>query len=180
MPHPSNFPQNFARRTLFIVGILVLLIIVAFVFARYASAPSPEKYPNVILGGDRKDFKGVDKEYPHTTIEIGGETVQVELVLTPAERAKGLSGRKSLAVDNGMLFVFETPGIYSFWMADMFFPIDIIWIDEQKKIVHIENNVLPESFPTTYTSSEPAKYVLEVPAGFSDKAGLLVGNPVLF
>ena len=62
----------------------------------------------------------------------------------------------------------------------MFFPIDIIWINEEKKVVHMEKNVPPESFPKIFTPSEPAKYVLEVPAGFSDENGLMAGDEVLF
>ena len=167
-----------------------MLITVVFTYSKYISAPSPEKYPNIVFDGDRKDSGNTDKKYPATdsnttvpntaTIKIAGKTIQVDLALTPAERAKGLSGRESLPDARGMLFIFEASGIYSFWMADMLFPIDIIWINEQKKIVHIEANVLPESFPKTFASIESAKYVLEVSAGFSDKTKLSAGDTITF
>ena len=102
--------------------------------------------------------------------------VKVDLALTPSEHAKGLSGRQSLMEGEGLLFVFDKPGKYSFWMQDMNFPIDIIWLSsfQEKgqrgfKIVHIKKDASPASYPDIYAPSENAEYVLEVVAGFSEK-----------
>ena len=81
--------------------------------------------------------------------------------ITPKERQTGLSNRDSLPKDSGMLFLFDRPDIHLFWMKDMNFPIDIFWISEEGKIISIERQISPESFPATFTSSSPAKYVLE-------------------
>ena len=112
-------------------------------------------------------------------IKINGIPVEVELADTLEKRVRGLSGRADLSENRGMLFIYDTPGFYEIWMKDMEFPVDIIWIDKNGKIIDITKNVKPESFPKTFTSSGPAKYILEVNAGFSDKNNLKVGDLVI-
>jgi uncharacterized membrane protein (UPF0127 family) len=114
------------------------------------------------------------------TVEISNKTIQIELADTPALRTLGLSGRDSLAPDHGMLFVFEKPDRYGFWMKEMNFSIDIIWIDASKKIVHIEERVSPESYPKIYIPDAQALFVLEVPAGFVTENKIRVGDEVKF
>jgi uncharacterized membrane protein (UPF0127 family) len=79
-----------------------------------------------------------------------------------------------------MLFVFDRPDTYSFWMKDMNFPIDIIWLSSDMKVVYTKKNARPELYPEIYIPKEKAKYVLEVVAGFSDKNNLQEGDSVLF
>ncbi|RLE03514.1 MAG: hypothetical protein DRJ11_04065 [Candidatus Aminicenantes bacterium] len=96
-----------------------------------------------------------------------GQKIVAELAVTPWERQRGLMFREELAANEGMLFIFEEDGLYSFWMKNMKFPLDILWLDKNKKIVHIEENVPPcqaEPCPS-YTPSLPARYVLELKAG---------------
>lgn len=99
-------------------------------------------------------------------IEINDVVINVEVADTDAERAQGLSGRESLKEGEGLLFIFEKEGFYGFWMKDMNFPIDIAWINKDKKIIHIENGVSPETYPKVFQPTEKSLYVLEVPAGF--------------
>ena len=113
-------------------------------------------------------------------VKIAGQTVKVELALTMQAQAQGLSGRKILEENEGMLFVFKNSGRYSFWMKDMNFPIDIIWLDETLHIVYIIKNAEPSSYPNTFTPNLEAKYVLEVPTGFSKKNNLKEGDDVYF
>lgn len=113
-------------------------------------------------------------------VEVGGEKIMVDVANTPESRTLGLSGRKSLENDEGMLFVFDQPSKYSFWMKDMNFPIDIIWLDESKKIVHIKKDARPELYPESYAPRGDAKYVLEVVSGFSEKNNLKEGDKVKF
>src|SRR3989344_9043068 len=75
-------------------------------------------------------------------IKIAGQTIKVDLVLTPAEQEKGLSGRSELKEGEGMLFVFNKPDKHLFWMKDMNFPIDIIWLDVNKKVIYIKKSAL--------------------------------------
>lgn len=103
------------------------------------------------------------------SLKINDADLYVELADTPGKRAQGLSGRKELKENRGMLFVLDKPDIYSFWMKDMNFPIDIIWIGEDLKIVDITRNAKPESYPKTFQPKKPAKYVIEVNAGWTLK-----------
>jgi len=113
-------------------------------------------------------------------VRLAGQVVEVDVVATPDEQAKGLSGRSGLMEGYGMLFLFEKPDFYGFWMKDMLFSIDIIWIDKDKKVVHMEKSVSPETYPKSFVPSALAKYVLEVPAGFSEKFKVKVGDVVEF
>ena len=113
-------------------------------------------------------------------VQMGGQNVRVDLALTEAEHTKGLSGKNELVENEGMLFVFDKPGKYSFWMKDMNFPIDIVWISSDMKVVYIKKNADPKLYPETYGPDTDAKYVLEVMAGFSDKNNLKVGDSLKF
>ncbi|MCC2630623.1 MAG: hypothetical protein K0S38_432 [Candidatus Paceibacter sp.] len=102
--------------------------------------------------------------------------VSLEIVDTQAERDQGLSGRENLPKDHGMLFVFDRTDIYKFWMKDMKFSIDMIFLDENFHIVSIEKNVSPDTFPQTFQPSVPIKYVLECATGFAERHRLKVGD----
>ena len=106
-------------------------------------------------------------QFPVPTIRIGETTLRIEIVDTQELREKGLSERMSLEKNKGMLFVFEKPGTPGFWMKDMNFAIDIIWIDKDNKVVEITNSITPETFPEVFYSKEPIQYVLEVNAGWA-------------
>ena len=115
------------------------------------------------------------------SVEVAHQKIKVDVVYTPETRAQGLSGRESLAENAGMLFVFDNPSDYSFWMKDMNFSIDIIWIDEDMKITYIKKNATPESYPEGFSPKEKtSKYVLEVFSGFSDKYNLTEGDLIKF
>lgn len=123
-----------------------------------------------------KTYPGCQSCGVKTDILIGKTPLAVEIADTPSERARGLSGRESLKEGEGMLFVFDEPSRVGFWMKDMNFAIDIIWIDAQGRVVGVEKGVKPESYPDTLIPPEEVKYVLEVPAYFSDTASINVGD----
>jgi len=102
-------------------------------------------------------------------IIIGDRVIKVESAESVMEKQKGLSGRNFMRTNNGMLFIFSQSDYYPFWMKDMKFPIDIIWIDEKLKIIGFEKNINPNSFPKKFIPQLPAKYVLEVNGGWSDE-----------
>lgn len=120
-------------------------------------------------------------DVPH--VVVGGTTVAVEVAATPADRARGLGGHTPLGEFEGMLFVFERPGHHAFWMKGMSFPIDIIWIDDGR-VVHVEAHVPPPDPGSSdltlpvYVPSAPARYVLEVTAGFTERHGIDAGASV--
>lgn len=105
-----------------------------------------------------------------------GVYIQVKVADTDKTRELGLSHTASLGKKEGMLFVFPQVGVYSFWMKDMNFPIDIIWVDENLKIVDRSLFVSPSSYPKTFIPQSPVKYVLELPTGVSNDYGFIVGS----
>lgn len=130
-----------------------------------------------------KNLNKPNPENPQPTVKIGDLTIPVEVVEAPEEKARGLSGRSSLNENMGMLFVFSPKEKASFWMIDMNFPLDIIWITDEK-IIGIEKNVpAPEKgtqndkLPLYYSPSE-IDHVLEVNSGFSDSHNLKPGDAV--
>lgn len=95
-----------------------------------------------------------------------GFVVHAGLARTTEEKKQGLSGRPSLADNEGLLFLYENTSRPSYWMKDMLMPIDILWINEET-LVGFEQNAQPETPPTTlFTPEKPINRVLEVPAGF--------------
>lgn len=117
---------------------------------------------------------------PTATITIGTEQLRIARADTPGSRELGLSGITSLSDDEGMLFIFEEDGRHAFWMKDMAFSIDILWISSGGRVVFIAPSVAPETYPQAFTSDSPARYVLEVPAGFATEHGIEVGSKVVF
>ena len=112
------------------------------------------------------------------TVRLADTSVTAEIARTKAERVRGLSGRAALAAGRGMLFIFPASGRHGIWMRDMNFAIDIIWLNEAKKIVHLKRSVSPDTYPESFRPSEPARYVLELSAGWSAEHGLRVGDTV--
>lgn len=117
--------------------------------------------------------------YQKTVLMVGDVSLTALIADSEALRTQGLSGTQSLEKDRAMLFVFEKPGIYPFWMKEMRYPIDIIWLDEAKHVVFIKENATPESFPEAFTNTQPAKYVVEVVAGFAKEHGVEIGTTML-
>ncbi|OGC92586.1 hypothetical protein A2899_02745 [Candidatus Amesbacteria bacterium RIFCSPLOWO2_01_FULL_49_25] len=114
-------------------------------------------------------------------ISINEKQFDVEIADTPKKIELGLSGRENLPPDSGMLFVFEKPASYPFWMKDMRFSLDFIWISN-RKVVQISENVLPPDashpVPTTITPDQPVDHVLEVTAGFVKNHAININDEV--
>ncbi len=110
------------------------------------------------------------------------ECINVEVVNTPKERAQGLMFRKQLGQNEGMLFVFKGEQKTYFWMKNMFIPLDIIWINHDKKIVGVKEHVQPcvQKECNVVVPPEKAKYVLEINAGRVKELGLKVGDSLDF
>lgn len=104
-------------------------------------------------------------------ITTQGTRILSELADTPEKRARGFMYRDSLARDRGMLFVFPEPQHWTFWMKNTSIPLDIIWLDRNKKVVHVERNVpachRSDDGCPQYQPTEEAMYVLEVAAGMA-------------
>jgi hypothetical protein len=108
-----------------------------------------------------------------TLIQVpSGQQIAVEIAESTASQIKGLSDRACIGDEWGMLFSFSNETYRDFWMKDMNFPIDIVWMNEDKKVVDVTKNAKPDSYPKTFSSSSPAQYVLELSAGNADELGL--------
>jgi len=111
-----------------------------------------------------------------------GKVLQVELMVSDEDRAMGLMFRPSLAPDRGMLFLFETPEFHGIWMKNCKFPIDIVWLDETKRVVHLAEKVPPcraDPCPV-YEPLRKASWVVELNAGQARREGAVVGATVGF
>ena len=113
-------------------------------------------------------------------ISIDDTLVRVVVADTPQARTQGLSGQNGLGAGTGMLFVFFDEGTHGIWMKDMLFSIDILWISATNEVIHIEKNVAPETYPAAFRSTQPARYVLEVSAGFAEEHNIIEGSKVSF
>lgn len=111
-----------------------------------------------------------------TTLVSGGRTYTLEIVSTAESREKGLGGRREMASDRGMIFVFDPPGVQCIWMKDMQFPLDIIWLNSVKTVTKVASNVSPSSYPEKYCNDDEAKYVIELNAGEAKRAGIAPGK----
>ena len=120
---------------------------------------------------------GTSEETP-PAVHVNGQTVHIALADTPETRSRGLSGRSELSFDEGMLFVFPEDGAYGFWMKDMQIPIDIIWMSQAGVVVDMALNVSPDTYPASFFPKTPARYVLEVAAGFAERYSVRIGDTV--
>lgn len=120
-------------------------------------------------------YIGVRGTY-NTDLKVAGQNFLVQIVDTDASRQQGLSGGYSMCERCGMLFVFDDMSERRFWMKDMKFDIDIIFIDTDKKIVKIYENVDRKKFPEVYAAN--AKYVLELKSGVVKSGGIVVGDVI--
>lgn len=152
--------------------IIIIAVIVLFFSSMYGVRCLSTKVCDSIV---------VDKFVRHDfTVLMPKGALQVEVADTNASRELGLSGRKKMGNDEGLIFIFDVPGRYGFWMKDMSFPLDIMWINQNGIVVNIERNVTPESYKEkkTYINQADASYVLEINAGQAEKFGLYLGSKI--
>lgn len=148
-----------------IFAIIIILISGLLIFNRLEKQVQNSEKPGVII-----------------TNENGQKiNVTTEIADTPKKHQQGLSNHQPLQENQGMLFVFNEKQIQSFWMKNMLFPLDIIWI-EDNRIAKINANLAPEGETpqNIYKSDIPVNYVLEVPAGFCQKNNIKIGDKVFY
>jgi uncharacterized membrane protein (UPF0127 family) len=156
---------------------LILLCLLYFLYKGQIAAPAP-------TNENSAQNKQVSTEsttparsnYQTITISIGQNEILAEVADTEAKRELGLGNRTTLAENHGMLFIFDTPSRYGFWMKDTNFPLDFVWIDQNKKIIDITSDVSPETYPEVFYPSGEVLYVLEISGGLSKKLGIEIGE----
>jgi len=122
--------KNYFHEIVFSRLALSIFIIIMFVLVAFFNQPSANVVNNYDISGSK-------------LILPNGNVIAVEIADTFKQRSKGLSGRDNLNADSAMLFVFDKESYYSFWMLDMNFPIDIVWLDSEYKVVDIAKNIKP-------------------------------------
>ncbi len=147
---------------------LIALLVASVLFLILGFFPEPKE----------KISQNISRTAESSVVLIKDIKIPVEIADTEALRTLGLSGRESLDYNSGLLFVFDRPDRYGFWMKDMKFSIDIVWA-ESGRIIYIEKSVSPTTFPKVFYPTTPASLVLELPAGFCDTYDLKVGDSFL-
>lgn len=161
--------------------LIILCILCACIFfGMYSMSHAPS-----VRQTESKQNESIESPASQEILQVltaDGSTYGYKILLrdTPELRTKGLSGRSSLGTDEVMLFAFERDGRNFFWMKDMLFSIDIVWLDSDKKVIHIERDAKPESFPKSFGPDADSKYVLEFKEGVAESIGLKVGDIINF
>ncbi len=158
------FSSHNIKRALYVFGVIVACLLFLFTI-------------NVVI--EKSAMKKVNNKSAHAVaVSVGDSVIWTEVANTEATREHGLSGKITLAPNTGMLFVFEQSGMWGFWMKNMLFPIDIIWLDVSGKVVTMAQNVYPKSYPKVFYPISPALYVLEVPTGFCNEHYIKEGSVI--
>lgn len=154
-----------------VVGGLVLLGIAGLWWGFASRAVVPSTISPAMLESEIQQWYG-----PLQTIYFGQVQLRASVADTEATRQAGLSGTPSLPIGVVKLFVFDEPILSAFWMKDMNYPIDIIWLDSEKTIVHVEANLDPSTYPQTFGPQTEIQFVIETPAGMAAREGMMVGR----
>lgn len=168
------------KKDLSIIGGLFLVVVVLVLFGNFFGTGG------LLKGvGTNQATIAAKVAKDSTIVSIGKLSVNAKIVSSANDKKTGLSKYDTLPLDQGMLFVFDKSDIYPFWMKGMKFAIDIIWIDQNKKVVDIAKNVPPEPGKNDvqlkqYKPSAASKYVLEVNAGLSDLNNINIGDTATF
>ncbi len=158
-------------RKITLTSILVLSLITGAIVTIWSVNSLPGEGSNGQKTAQKKNLS-------YTTIILSGTRIDVEIADTPSARGQGLSGRSELKDGKAMLFMFDAPDYHGFWMKNMSFPIDIIWFNENRKIVDTVGFAKPEGEhpKKIYRPREKALYVLEVKAGFVKEKKIVLGD----
>jgi uncharacterized membrane protein (UPF0127 family) len=153
--------------------------------ATNTTADSDRLQPEIAAVNNETALAGSSNNYYYyrqVNVTVNGVGLVADIAETGEQRSKGLAIKDSLNEIEGMLFVFSEPRQYAFWMKDMKFPIDIIWLDSNKTVVHVEHSLDPCGPVSceTYRPGADSLYVLETVAGFADKYGVIEGTKVKF
>lgn len=162
-------------------NIIAIFIVLLLGIGGYIAWEKNQPQPPLVLTEEQVADQAVIDEWYAPLIPIRIENIEVSASVanTTETRTKGLSGTPYLPKGVVKLFVFEESQEWSFWMKDMKYPIDIIWVDVTGKIVHIEKSVSPNSYPLSFVPHKPARYVVETAAGFVEQNKIEVGGTVI-
>ena len=111
---------------------------------------------------------------------IGDGLFKARVAQTQAQREQGLSRVSYLGGNEAMLFLFDRSDKWAMWMKDMKIPLDIVWLDQDQKVVYIIKGASPDDYPKSYIPNDPALYVLEAPRGAVEAKNIRIGSKATF
>ncbi len=114
------------------------------------------------------------------SLQLKQTCLSLEYATTPAQLKQGLSERPSMPDNQGMMFILDKTNSGCFWMKGMRFNLDIIWLDTAKRVVELQKNLSPASYPQSYCPASAATYVLEAKAGLIDANQIQLGQQLNF
>jgi uncharacterized membrane protein (UPF0127 family) len=162
-----------------LLGALIFLVIAVAVVAAIV-ASGKDSTPKPKSSNQKAAVTGCGPYRKDGVVSINGKTISVETAAGQQELTKGLSGRPCIESNWGMLFDFGHDGQYAIWMKDMKFPIDVAWINSAHKVVALEIDFKPSTYPDKRVNQTPARYVLEMPANKSKELSIYIGTSVHF
>lgn len=127
----------------------------------------------MLVGWQLASDKFFSKKIP---LYLGNGTFKARVADREPDLTKGLSNTKHLPRDEAMLFVFDKEGRWGMWMQDMNYPIDIVWLDNSKKVVSFAQNVSPNTFPKIFMPGKEARYVVEFASGVVKSREIKLGQ----
>jgi uncharacterized membrane protein (UPF0127 family) len=164
------------------LALLLIAIVVLFFYPGIMIMPAGQENQSqqTII---QQEVTSEDGSYAQVNITVNDQVLIANISANPEQRTAGLSSKDALAQNEAMLFVFDNEAAHRFWMKDMKFPIDIIWINSDKIVVDIEHTLQPCNLGvlcSTYEPDDDSLYVLETVSGFAQKYGIVEGTPVDF
>lgn len=183
------------QKSFSIISTLAVILVAAFVAARVADVslreavlfgggPSPTAYSAPMAQTARAAAPNIadsGAESPAVArIRAPEGVIKAVVASTSAEQEKGLGGRPALPADQGMLFPFQAAGAYGFWMKDMRFSLDIVWISSDKRVIGLIPGLSPATYPDIFYPPAPVEYVLELDSGGAAAHGIATGTQLVF
>lgn len=163
--------KTFSRITKLVIALVCLGTLIWMTRKAVENNPFPveEVAPQVFSTSTQKIF-----------IKTPMGFIQAVISSTTKDVEKGLSGQKDMPFDQGMLFVFSKPAAYGFWMKDMNFSLDFIWMTSDKTVIGVEKNVTPQTYPKVFYPNGEIRYVLELNSGAASNYGIATGTKLVF
>jgi len=161
---------------------LTIVVVVVYYYAGIIFLPGQQEsqLQQTLL---QDEIRSGSDSYQRVNITVNGQILIADVSATTEQRTRGLTVKDALDEKEAMLFVFDNQAKHKFWMKDMKFPIDIIWIGRDKSVIDIENSLKPCNsgfLCSTYEPDGDSLYVLETVSGFAQKYGIVKGTIVEF
>lgn len=157
----------------FIILLIAILLLPIYVLSGYNISPSSDDRE------EEQDEK-IFQEKLIARFDSNSSEFELEIAETREQWTIGLMNRRNMDKEKGMVFIFPEESMQAFWMKNTYIPLDIIFLDSNQEVVNIEKNAVPLNETNRYRSISPARYVIELNAGVSDKYNIKPGDTVSF